>query len=160
MPVTAKAISALFAFENWLSVASRIGHSSTAHHLSSCGVFMHRNCNMNSINEVNDKNDYIRPIYMSNHTGYFKTYTNSYNFKSVCPWHTIILLTYLFRMFMIFLPSIFHILFSEQSACSKNWNNLQPLSRSNQGLSETQLIYHLWICVGFNIAWVNVTSCT
>ncbi len=24
------------------------------------------------------------------HTGYFKTYTNSSNFKSVCPWHTII----------------------------------------------------------------------
>ena len=35
------------------------------------------------------------------HTGYFKTYTNSSNFKSVCPLHTIILLTYLFKIFMI-----------------------------------------------------------
>ena len=94
-------------------------------------------------------------IWKLRHTGYFKTYTNSSNFKSVCPWHTIILLTYLFWIFMMFLPCI---LSSEQSACSKNWNNLQPLSRSNQGVSETQLICHLWICVGFNIAWVRVLS--
>ncbi len=91
--------------------------------------------------------------FVYHHTGYFKTYTNSSNFKSVCPWHTIILLTYLFRIFMIFLSCNSS---SEQSACSKNWNNLQLLSRSNQGVSETQSICHLWICVGFNIAWVHI----
>ncbi len=75
--------------------------------------------------------------------------------SKMCLWHPIILLTSLFRIFKILLPGI---LFSEQSPCSEKWNNLHPLSRSNQGVSKTQLISHLWSLVGFNIARVMMTK--
>ncbi len=43
---------------------------------------------------------------------------------------------------------------NEQSVCPKNWNNPSSLTRSNQSIWETHLICHLWICVGFTLAWV------